>query len=152
MPRRLALDEIKRREVGAILAMGCSRATAAKYVGCAASTILRTSLRDRAFRDELRRAESSAEVIQLRHIHTAGKKNWRAAAWMLERKFPEQYAQRAPGTVTREQIARLLSEFAGVVIEEVNDPASRRRILERLNGMTRAIPTERRKRSRRAEA
>lgn len=80
MARRPALDEIKRREVCAILAMGGSRATAARYVGCAVSTILRTSQRNRTFRGELRKAESSAEVIQLQHIHTAGKKNWRAAA------------------------------------------------------------------------
>lgn len=148
---RPALDEIKRREICAIVAMGCSRSTAAKYVGCDVRTIQRTAQRDRAFREDLGRAESLIEVAPLRIIHSAGKSNWRAAAWMLERKFPDLYARRSPGTVTREQIARLLAELAGVVVEEAPDASARRRILERLDQLTRSLPAARRARRARPE-
>ncbi len=52
------LDEMKQREIVAILSMGCSRRTAAHYVGCAHSTIQYTAERNDKFAEKLDRAES----------------------------------------------------------------------------------------------
>ena len=62
--RRPVLDEIKRREILAILAVGGSRRVAAKYVGCAVSTIQNTADRDPQFAAQLHRMEYQSD-----HFH-----------------------------------------------------------------------------------
>ena len=92
------LDEAKKREILAIVAVGCSRSMAATYVGCAISTIQNTAERDPTFAEKLRQAVYSTELGLLKNIRNAAKKEqyWRAAAWALERRFPERYARRGP--------------------------------------------------------
>jgi hypothetical protein len=135
--RRGILDDGKQREICAILAVGCSRTTAAKYVGCHCTTIRRTAERDEAFALALRQAESKHEVLHLTHINKAAQEGryWRAAAWALERKYPARYSQRNPNMFTLEQIAQVLSQFAEVILEEVDKPAQRKRILARLTDL-----------------
>lgn len=132
--RRAVLDEAKRREICAVLAMGGSRRLAARYVGCAPSTIVRTAERDPLFRDQLLQAEGQHELLYLRNIQAAAKREqyWRAAAWMLERRYPERYAQLRPGTVTVQQIIELLAQFAEIVVQEVPDGEHQQRVLARL--------------------
>ena len=60
--RRSVLDEFKKREILAIVFVGCSRRTAARYVGCAVSTIANTAGRDPDFDEQLRKAEQQAEI------------------------------------------------------------------------------------------
>ncbi|MGD0384451.1 MAG: hypothetical protein ABSA77_13100, partial [Thermoguttaceae bacterium] len=87
------LDEIKQREIVAIISMGCSRRTAARYVGCDPKTIQNTAERDEIFAEKLERAQSQAVVTHVKYIYSAAKKAqyWRAAAWALERLNPEEY-------------------------------------------------------------
>jgi transposase-like protein len=59
--RRRALDEVKRREVCALISAGSAIADAARYVGCAASTIHREAMRNPEFREHLRRANLTNE-------------------------------------------------------------------------------------------
>ena len=115
--RPLKLNEQKQKDLLAFLALGCSRRVAAKYVGCSPSTIRRLTLRDEDFGWRLKLAKSRQEVTQLGNIHAAGKDNWRAAAWLLERINPERYGPRRSGTVTPEQISQLMSDFAQVLVE-----------------------------------
>jgi len=61
---------------------------------------------------------------------------WRAAAWALERTFPERYGRRDPEAITIEQLTRLLSRFADIIVEEVPVAAHRKRILKRLERLT----------------
>jgi hypothetical protein len=142
------LDELKRQQVCAILAVGCSRKVAAKYVGCAADTIRNTALRDPAFHQQLCHAESQYEIVYLQRIQEAAKegKHWRAAAWVLERRFPDRYGRRRPGTVTVEQITDLLAQFGQILFEEIPDPVDRARALARLSLLTESLqPVEARK-------
>lgn len=48
----------------------------------------------RDFRNAVKRAEAQAEEARLNTIIIAAKKNWTAAAWWLERKFPERWGRR----------------------------------------------------------
>ena len=48
--RPAVLDPTKRQRIAALLAVGCSRRVAARYVGCSPSTITRTAARDPASR------------------------------------------------------------------------------------------------------
>ena len=132
--RRPVLDEDKRREVCAILSMGGSRRLAARYVGCAHTTIRNTAERDPEFLAQLHQAEGQHELLYLRSIQSAAKKEqyWRAAAWVLERRYPERYAKRRPGTVTAAQIIELLGQFAEVIVQELPHGEDKQRVLDRL--------------------
>lgn len=132
------LDGYKRREILAILAVGCTRSTAAKYVGCAVSTIQNTADRDPEFAVRLRKSEHSSEIGYLENIRSAARNEryWRAAAWALERLDPEQYGRRSPEVITIDQIRRLLAQFAEIVVEEVPVPEYRKNILKRLDALT----------------
>ena len=138
MGRRPVLDDGKQREICAILAVGCTRQIAARYVGCHTSTIRRTALRNHEFALALRQAETKHEILHLSHINVAAKEGryWRAAAWALERKYPGRYGPRRPHMFTIEQVAQVLGQFADVVSEEVPETDCRQRILGRLTDLT----------------
>jgi len=101
--RKPVLDDAKRREICAILAIGGTRRMAAHYVGCSVDTVGRTALRDPAFADQIRKAEVGSEILFLRNLRDACQdaKQWRAATWALERFFPDRYGRRTPRTITR---------------------------------------------------
>lgn len=48
----------------------------------------------REFRDRIKRAEATAMGRNILHIQKAAKKDWRAAAWFLERRAPQDYGNR----------------------------------------------------------
>lgn len=135
--RRPVLDEGKRREILAILSVGCSRRTAAKYVGCAVSTIRNTAQRDPEFAEQLGRAECNLEIAFLGNIQKAARKEqyWRAAAWALERTKPEQYAPRGPNVITVEQIRDVLGELAAFIVEEIPIARYRKSMIKRVDGL-----------------
>ena len=67
---RTVLDDEKRWKIITLISNGSSRRMAAKYVGCAASTITRTALRDPDFAEQLAAAELNAEIESLRLVRT----------------------------------------------------------------------------------
>ncbi|NLE39647.1 MAG: hypothetical protein GX621_16635 [Pirellulaceae bacterium] len=142
------LDDVKKREIIALLSVGSSRRTAASYVGCSPSTIARTALRDERFADELRKAGQATEINCLRNIQDAAKKAqyWRAAAWALERCHPDRYAARDADTITLEQARGLLGELARIIVEEVAAVEQRKSILKRVHGLIRGLLLSRDKR------
>lgn len=97
MPQPVLTDE-KRNAIVAILSVGCPRYVAARYVGCSPATIARTAARDPQFARRLRQAQAGVELAFLRRIGKAADKEqyWRAAAWALERMYPQRYARRDP--------------------------------------------------------
>ena len=87
---------------------------AARYVGCAGRRSAARRPATPSSPPGSRMANCNAEVGLLRYIRNAAKKEqyWRAAAWMLERGYPQRYARRGPDVITVEQIADLLAQFA----------------------------------------
>ncbi len=129
-----SLDAVKRREILAILTVGGSRRMAARYVGCSPRTIGRTAVRDPAFAEELRKAEHKADIGYLKNIQAAARKEqyWRAAAWALERRNPQEFAARHPDVVTLEQLRGVIVDFAVIVVEEIPVAKYRQPALARL--------------------
>ena len=109
-PREI-LDAVTRAKILALLELGCSRRMAARQVDCAASTISRTAARDENFAAQLADAAGQADVRALKLIcHAAQQERyWRVAAWLLERRNPDEYGRRPPHTFTAEQVAALLA-------------------------------------------
>jgi hypothetical protein len=119
--RTPVLDLAKRQTIIAMLANGSSRRVAAAYVGCATSTITRTAARDPDFQAAIRRAEQNSEIRALRCLSRAAESEryWRAAAWLLERKNPEDFAARQPTIFTEEQVKQVFARLAIIVTEDM---------------------------------
>jgi hypothetical protein len=115
------LDEPKRQKILALLALGSSRRMAARVARCAPSTITRTALRDAQFAEQLARAEQSVEIEALRALRKAAQNDryWRAAAWLLERRNPVDFAfLEKPRMLTQDAAGQL---FLSILLYVVGD-------------------------------
>ena len=121
--RPATLDPAKRRKIIALLANGSSRRVAARVAGCSHSTIARTASRDADFAAELNAAEHNSEIEALRQIRKAAKRGryWRAAAWLLERHNPRDFARRSPATLSEEDVINVAMRLADPVIYKMSD-------------------------------
>lgn len=139
--RRSALDETKKGQIVGILSVGCSRRAAARLVGCSPETIRRTALRDAEFAAAIAKAESQSEVLCLKNVQEAGKdkKYWRAAAWVLERRYSDDYASRRPGTITVAQLLDLLKQITDLLMDEALAIEVRQRFRRKINALGRSF-------------
>jgi hypothetical protein len=122
-PTRSALDEKKRNVILAVLAHGNSRRAAARIAGCAPSTITRTIARDPRFAEQVARAEENLDIDLFRSIRNAARdpRYWRAGAWCLERRNPEEFGPRRPLSFTRREAAEFLVQVMDVTFKELPD-------------------------------
>ena len=129
---RGVLDAGKRERIVALVANGSSRRVAARFLGCSPSTITRTAARDPLFAEQLARAEENVEVGSLGTIRRAAgqEKYWRAAAWLLERRNPDDFGHRPPGTYTADQVLAMFVQALSSL--EVPDE-SRQQAIEKLD-------------------
>ena len=124
------LDNAKRKKIIALLTNGSSRRTAAKYVGCSPSTITRNAVADPIFAEQLAVAEHSAEVDALNSLRKAARQEryWRAAAWILERKNPEDFALRPPTVFTGEEVFQMISVIVEILNQDIPEENCQRAI------------------------
>ena len=88
----------------ALVRRGSHRDTACATVGVSSRTLRRWlrraseggphSLRYKRFAEAMDKAEAEAEAITLSAIVHAGKEDWRALAWILERRGPQRWNSR----------------------------------------------------------
>jgi len=132
------MDEKQKHEIIAILTVGCTRYTAARYIGCRPEDIRREIGCNKEFARQVAKAEEAAEVYYMQRIKDAAKKEqyWRAAAWVLERRCPNRYASRGAHTITFDQLARLMSRIGEIVGGEIKDAETRTKILKRFQMLT----------------
>ncbi len=131
--RNRTLDEVKQGEICALVASGVSLRAAAQYIGCDRATIRREELRNEQFAEHLRRSLMQAEYFPLQKMHDACHTHWRAAAWMLERTRPEQYARAATNLVKLETVHDLVERFAEVIAQELAEIPDGKAVGRRLN-------------------
>jgi hypothetical protein len=139
--RRRLLDDVKQKEILAILSVGCSQAMAANYVGCSPKTIRNEAARDPKFAKKLHQAKGNAELGLIKNIRKAANKEqyWRAAAWALERMFPEKYARRGPDVITTEQLAQVLDQLMERVMRHVPVGEYRKNIVKDVESLARSF-------------
>jgi hypothetical protein len=113
------LEPAKRAILLKLLARGLSLRSAARYVGCHPATITRTAARDPEFAQQLAEAEEALPLMALDRLTAAvnDPRNWRAAAWILERTHPERFAPRKPQAITPEQIGDVINRVLDTVSE-----------------------------------
>jgi len=100
--------------------------------------------RDPGFGAELQKADLGPVITNWKSINTAAQdtRYWRAAAWALEHLYPEDYALRRPRSMSAEQIRRALTEFAGVILDDIADESIRAQIMDRLEKLAHELATE----------
>lgn len=101
--RVYAIDEDKQLKLVTHIENGCSNREACRIVGVKEDTFKDWLKRGRAddaedpyktFADEVEKAEAKAVYKAEAAINSAFDKDWKAAAWYLARKRPEQYADK----------------------------------------------------------
>jgi hypothetical protein len=140
--RPRALDEIKRREICALITAGCGTVDAARYVGCAVSTIHREAKRNVQFSYDLKRAHLAAELTPLHALRHAARTHWRAAAWLLERTNPQRFAKQNAKFIKPEDLVHFSQAIVDIIAEEIPDGAKREHIASRLAELTQHIQRE----------
>ena len=127
--QRSTFDQGKQTAVLFYIRLGASRRMAARQVGCCHRTIARAAARDADFARELARAETEADERCLNLISraTEQEKYWRAAAWVLERRNPEEFGTRPPRTFSAEGVLELFTRFLHSVLPKL--PAEYRETL-----------------------
>jgi hypothetical protein len=73
-----------------------------------------------------------AQLSPLRAMQQAVATHWRAAAWFLERAYPDRFARRDPAAFAPKQARRLLSEVLDILRGEILDIFLYERIEKRL--------------------
>lgn len=78
---------------------GMSNRDMAAYIGIDEATLYRwlaspKSENQRAFCETIKKAESEYKAALRTRILKASEGSWQAAAWMLERQYPDEYAKR----------------------------------------------------------
>jgi hypothetical protein len=91
--------------------LGATYELACNYAGIDYSTFARWMNEKRDFREAIKEAEGKASVVWLAKIEQAASEgNWQAAAWKLERRYPEQYGRRVQDVRARIDVRELTDE------------------------------------------
>ncbi len=139
MSKKRKLTLLEKKNIVAIITVGCSRETAARYVGCSSAIIRREIAENKRFATQIAKAEEDSEVFFINKIRQAANKEqyWRAAAWALERRCPNRYAARGAGMLSMDQVRALVSRLAEIVVQEIPGGAERRNLLKKIHDLLR---------------
>ena len=112
----------------AAIEVGMTRTAAAAAVGVDRRTLASWTRRFATFRAEVEKAEARAAQRMVNQIVTAARTTWQAAAWFLERRYPEDWGRRERVDVSvdiRREAERLAAELGGVSADEIIAEAER---------------------------
>lgn len=98
MARKSKYSETLQQQICAYIASGATNEDACRLVGIAESSFYGWIKRYPEFSQSIKRA-----TVQFKRTHLskiASDESWQASAWLLERRFPDEYGRRAPVEVT----------------------------------------------------
>ena len=93
MGRRSKATEARIEALLVALGTGCTREAAARHAGIDRTTLYRWLETDPGLRVRVEKAEADVEVRLAAQIVQAAPDDWRAAAWMLDRRRPRSYGR-----------------------------------------------------------
>lgn len=109
-----------------LLQIGMSQQEALLACGFDDKVIARARRADPIFAERINRAASEGKAMLVECVFQARKRSWYAAAWMLERRFWQEYAQRRPDQFTADDFADLAFQLThavhAVLSRHVADP------------------------------
>lgn len=105
----------KEKEILAILTMGGSRNIAADYVGIAQGTLHDCIKRDAAFSERIKGAEAKGQIRHIKKVSES--EQWQASAWMLERKWADEFGRRDKTELTGKDGSPLVPSQIKIVHE-----------------------------------
>lgn len=126
--RRRIMDTAKKVKFCQLIRDSHSLEEAAEWVDVSIRTVQRERKRDEDFDHEIRLAQQ-ATPDPLRLMQNAARAHWRAAAWLLERTRPEQFARQPANTARDYQVEAAL----GMLLEAAlaaTAPAERAKLYE----------------------
>jgi hypothetical protein len=119
-PKYKLADPEKRKLIYEVLRAGGSRALAAAKAKVTLDTIVNEARRDRQFSEGLIEAEADGELALVVKVQQASKGqclgDWKAAAWMLERKHWQNWAKRQPDSMTPQQVSAALLQIVTLLL------------------------------------
>jgi len=138
------MTTVQRERVCSMLSMGSTRGVAARVADCHPATLRAEMRRDPEFAYRVNQCESKLESICLKTLREASSdtKHWRAAAWTLERLYPNRYGKRKCDTVTFEQAHHLMIEAFEIVSAELPVKKFRKRIFDRFTVLMERVDHE----------
>jgi len=105
-------------KVAVLLKVGVSVSAACELAGVDYEEFRKVLERRGDLRSMVERAKAEAELMAVKAILEAAKKDWRAAAWFLERRFPEYWSKRERLDVRQDGVpSALIVRFARQVEE-----------------------------------
>ncbi|MGG3737207.1 hypothetical protein [Aeribacillus pallidus] len=143
--------EIQKKIIDAVRA-GNYMETAAAYAGISKDTLYRwlkqgaraKSGKYKAFHDAIEKALAEAEVRDVMIIANAATSDWKAAAWRLERKFPDKWGRKEKLSADLNhsgQVTKREEYDISITHNILNDPESKelaKQLLRRRNALKRS--------------
>lgn len=111
----------KIKEITDFLAQGMSREDSWCLAGISEATFYEWMKRPE-FSESVLRAEKTCKQRNVVRIQNAGRKDWRASAWWLERKHPEEYAFTTKSDITSG--GKTLAEILGRAFGRKSGPGT----------------------------
>jgi hypothetical protein len=140
----IRLTEEQRNTACSALSLGLTRSMAARIADCHPATLRAEIRRDSIFAGRVDQCETKLESLCMKTLREASSetKHWRAAAWTLERLYPNRYAKRGSDTVTFEQARHVMMQVYEIVSAELPVKKFRQRIFDRLSVITMRLDRE----------
>lgn len=113
------IDAKKRQEIITATKTLGSRTAAAAWCKISYSTLSRAFHADASFAEALSEAVELFKTARIAEIAKAGGKDWRASAWLLERKFTEEYGRRSADAMTLPQVSSLIAQLVSVAFKRL---------------------------------
>lgn len=92
---------------------------AASFVDLDYTTVYRHGVQNPAFATALDRAVDHCKLSLVAKVAVAGTKDWKAAAWYLERKWTAEFGRRNADSVTPGQLASTIQQIMAIIAEDV---------------------------------
>jgi len=125
----MATTETQKNQVLAGLATGLTIKDACIHAGIGESTFYDIVNRDSEFSDNVEKAKIQLKTKGLKKIQEAGEKQWQAWAWILERKFKQEFGRvELTQEVSSEDIEKMdedeLDAYLNELESKLNEPSN----------------------------